>query len=37
MLRHGRMVLALDLDHTLLSSIRFAELDPDTETQLVSP
>lgn len=35
LLRRGRLVLAVDLDHTLLSSARFAELDVATEALLV--
>ena len=35
LLQQGRMVLALDMDHTLLSSTRFSELDPETEALLV--
>lgn len=35
LLRRGRLVLVLDLDHTLLASSRFTELDTDTEELLV--
>lgn len=36
LLRRGRLVLVVDLDHTLLASARFGELTADTEAQLVS-
>jgi len=35
LLQQGRMVLALDLDHTLLNSARTTELDSETTAQLV--
>jgi hypothetical protein len=36
LLRRGRLLLVLDLDHTLLASARFAELDSDMDALLVS-
>lgn len=36
LLRQQRLVLILDLDHTLVQSVRLSDLDKDTEALLVS-